>query len=67
MYKNKLKKKKRKIRNTQTIVFFWMPVASWCSTCFCCSVCFVCLFVYGPFCHGAFKLDMSTLFTTFFL
>jgi len=25
------------------------------------------LYVYGPFCHGALKLDMSTLFTAFFL
>jgi len=23
--------------------------------------------LYGPFCHGAHKLDLSTLFTTFFL
>ena len=30
----------------------------------CCSVCW---FLYGPFCHGALKLDISTLFTTFFL
>ena len=31
--------------------------------------CFVmfCVFLYGPFCHGAHKLDLSTLFTTFFL
>ena len=30
--------------------------------------CFVmfCVFLYGPFCHGAHKLDLSTLFTTFF-
>jgi len=27
----------------------------------------VCWFLYGPFCHGALKLDISTLFTTFFL
>jgi len=27
----------------------------------------VCLFLYGPFRHGALKLDISTLFTTFFL
>jgi len=27
----------------------------------------VCLFLYGPFCYGALKLDMSTFFTTFFL
>ena len=26
--------------------------------------CSKCLFVYGPLCHGAFKLDLSTLFTT---
>ena len=30
----------------------------------CCSVCW---FLYGPFYHGALKLDISTLFTTFFL
>ena len=29
----------------------------------CCSVC---LFLYLPFCHGALKLDLSTLFTTLF-
>jgi len=31
--------------------------------------CFVmfCVFSYGLFCHGAHKLDLSTLFTTFFL
>ena len=29
--------------------------------------CPVCLFLYGPLCHGALKLDMSTLFTTSFL
>jgi len=31
--------------------------------------CFVmyCVFLYGPFCHGAHKLDLSTLFRTFFL
>ena len=27
---------------------------------------FKCLFLYGPFCHCALKLDLSTLFTTFF-
>jgi len=42
-----------------------MSVSSWCSTCFFC--CSVYLFVYRPFCHGALKIDMSTLFTTFFL
>jgi len=30
---------------------------------FCCVPCVL----YGPFCHGAHKLDLSTLFTTFFL
>ena len=34
---------------------FWISVSSWCSRVLCCSVC-----VYGPFCHGALKLDMST-------
>jgi len=31
--------------------------------------CFVmfCVFLYRPFCHGAYKLDLSTLFTPFFL
>jgi len=29
----------------------------------CCSVCW---FLYGQFCHGTLKLDISTLFTTFF-
>jgi len=27
----------------------------------------VCWFLYRPFCHGALKLDISTLFTIFFL
>ena len=33
------------------------------------TLCFVmfCVFLYGPFCRGAHKLDLSTLFTTFFL
>ena len=26
-----------------------------------------CVFLYGPFCHGAHKLDLSTLFTALFL
>jgi len=30
----------------------------------CCSMC---LILYWPFCHGALKLEMSTLFTTFLL
>ena len=40
-----------------------MSVASLFTTCF---VMF-CVILYGPFCHGAHKLDLSTLFTTFFL
>jgi len=27
----------------------------------------VCWFLYGPVCHGFLKLDISTMFTTFFL
>ena len=27
----------------------------------------VCYFLYGPFCYGVLKLDISTLFTTFFI
>jgi len=27
----------------------------------------VCWFLYGPFCHGALKRNLSTFFTTFFL
>ena len=43
--------------------YFFMSVASMFTPCF---VMF-CVFLYGPFCHGAHKLDLSTLFTTFFL
>jgi len=39
-----------------------MSVASFYTQCF---VMF-CVFLYGPFCHGAHKPDLSTLFTTFF-
>jgi len=35
------------------------------TTCF--MECYDLLTLYGPFCHGALKLDISTLFTTFFL
>ena len=39
-----------------------------CVLVFCVIMCrSVCLFLYGSFCHGVLKLDMSTLFTTFFL
>jgi len=29
-------------------------------------LCSVCWFLCGPFCHGALKPDISSLFTTFF-
>ena len=59
----KLKKKIRKIRKKHKNSCFLMSVASLYTACF---VMF-CAFLYGPFCHGAHKLDLSTLFTTFFL
>ena len=43
--------------------YFLMSVASLYTLCF---VMFS-VFLYGPFCHGAHKLDLSTLFTTCFL
>ena len=52
--------KNKQTENTKNSLFC-MYVASWCSACF------VCLLLYEPFCHGAFKLDLSTLFSTFFL
>ena len=36
-----------------------MPDAAWCSTCFC-------VVLYGSFCHGALKPDISTLSTSVF-
>ena len=30
-------------------------------------VSFCVLVLYGPFCHGALKLDLSSLFTAFFI
>ena len=53
---------KQRPKNTKNS-YFLMSVASWYTPCF---VMF-CVFLYGPFCHGAHKLDWSTLFTTFFL
>jgi len=44
-------------KTEKNVVFFWMSVASWCSTCFC--VVLSVFFVYGRFCHGVLKLDMS--------
>ena len=62
---NKLKKKLQLLMSysylyfiIDTQFFCLISVASWCSTCW---------FVYVQFCHGSLKLDMSTLFTTFFL
>jgi len=55
--------KLRKIRKTEKNNYFLMSVASLYTPCF---VMF-CVFLYGPFCHGTHKLDLSTLFTTFFL
>ena len=40
-----------------------MSVTAGCLNVSCCSKC---LFVYGSFCHGALKLDRSTLFATCF-
>ena len=58
----RLKKKKKHWKNTKNS-YFLISVASLYTPCF---VKF-CVFLYGPFCHGAHKLDLSTLFTTFFL
>ena len=48
---------------THKTSLFWISVTSCCSACF---VLFYVFVLYGLFCHGAFKLDLSTLFTTFF-
>jgi len=58
----KIKKTRKNPKNTKNI-YFLMSVASLYTPCF---VMF-CVFLYGPFCHGAHKLDFSTLFTTIFL
>ena len=55
-------KKPRKIRKTQKNSYFLMSVASLYTPCF---VMF-CVLLYGPFCHGAQKLELTTFFTTFF-
>ena len=49
---------------THTNSLVRMSVTACCSACFCAVLC-VC-FLYGTFCHGAIKIGMSTLFTTFF-
>jgi len=50
-------------RKTQKNSYFLMSGVSLYTPCFE----MFCVFFYGPFCHGAHKLDLSTLFTTFFL
>jgi len=59
-------KKKRKKKNPKMHkkVFFLNVCCVFMFYVFLC--CSVCWFLYGPFCHGALKLDISTLFTTFF-
>jgi len=46
-----------------------MSAASWCCTCFCVVVCVFTdrKVLVRAICHGAPKLDISTLFTTFFI
>ena len=62
---NKNMKKKQSEKHKNSFIFLLISVASWCSMCFCLVLC-VC-FLFRSFCHGALKLDISTLFTTFFL
>jgi len=59
-----IKKCKRIIWKTQKC--FFLNVC--CVLVFCLFLyCSVCWFLYGPFCHGTLRIDISTLFTTFFL
>ena len=60
--KNWKYKKLNNLKNTKNS-YFLMSVASLYTACF---VMF-CVLLYGPFCHGAHKLDLSTLFSTFVL
>jgi len=55
----------RTIRKTQKVGFFSKCIRMMVFYVFLCRS--VCWFVYGPFCHGALKLDISTLFKIFFL
>ena len=52
------------LKNTKTSFFLNFSCVMVFYVFFCRSMCW---FLYGPFCHGALKLDISTLFTTFFL
>ena len=61
LYRRDILELDKKSKNTKNSYFF-MSVASLFTPCF---VMFG-VFLYGPFCHGAHKLDLSTLFTTFF-
>jgi len=61
-----IKKKENKNPKTHTHTCFFLNVC--CVLVFyvflCCSVCW---FLYGPFCHGALKFDVCSLFATLFL
>jgi len=59
--KLKIENKKKTQKNPKNTKhsYFLMPVASLYTPCF---VMF-CVFLYGPFCHGAHKHDLFTLFT----
>jgi len=50
----------RAIGNNCVKTLQWMPIH-------CSRTCFNFSLLYGPFCHSALTLDISTLFTTFFL
>jgi len=54
-------------RNTQTRRKTTFRINSFSSTVFVLSCVCMCFCLDGPFCHSALKLDMSILFTTFFL
>ena len=62
-WKLKINKNPEKSEKTKKNSDFLMSVASLYTPCFV----MLCVFLYGPVCHGANKLDLSTLFTTFFL
>jgi len=56
-------KRRSKGRKTQKVVFLNVCYVLVFYVILCCSVC---LLLYEPFCHGAHKLDMSTLLHHFF-
>ena len=59
-----MKRKKETSEKHKNIVFLNVCCVMMLCVFLCRSVCW---FLYGPFCHGALKLDVSTLFTTFFI